>query len=167
MGFWQWLLGHMASTDWTPQSHRQTSQHSRGGQRWGWHLAEEGGSVSVGQASPSFPNEQRLVLRQSVLVRLPLESPLWLFLLWCLWLWLPQVTSAQPASLPRGSSRRSGRSPGVSIASGVRVCPLPPASTVMGAGPPLHTERPGHLGARPAECPCLSSVPAQPQALDS
>ena len=45
-------------------------------------------------------------------------------------------------------------------AGGAQVCPLPPASTVMGAGPPLHNERPGSLGARPAERPCLSSVPA-------
>ena len=111
MGFWQQLLGHMASTDWTPQSHGQMSQHSQGGQRWGWHLAEEGGPISTGQARPSFPNKQRLVLRQSVLVRLPPESPLWLFLLWCLWLWLPQVTSTQPASLPRGSSGEEWEEP--------------------------------------------------------
>ena len=70
------------------------------------------GPGSTGQAGPSFPNKQRLVLRQSVLVRLPPESPLWLFLLWCLWLWLPQVTSAQPASLPRGSSGEEPEEPG-------------------------------------------------------
>lgn len=112
MGFWQRLLGHVASTDWTPQFRRQTSQHSRGGQRWEWHLAEGGGPGSTGQAGPSFPNKQRLVLRQSVLVRLPPESPLWLFLLWCFWLWLPQVTSAQPISLPRGSSGEEWEEPG-------------------------------------------------------
>ena len=50
---------------------------------------------------------------------------------------------------------------------GAQVCPVPPVSTVMGAGPPLHAERPGSLGARPAVRPCLSSVLAQPQASDS